>query len=249
MNAMLFAAGLGTRLKPLTNNKPKALIEVNGMTMLQLGLQKMENAGISKVVVNVHHFSDLVIEEIKRFRSDRMEVLVSDESDQLLDTGGGLLKARPLFDANSPVLLYNVDIVTTANLKDFIAFHHTHNGLASLMVKERPTSRHLLFNDRMELSGWENIGSGEKIITQKTSHFLPFGFQGIHILQPRIFDLITESGKFPIMELYLRLAREHTFMGFESRNDLWFDIGTPEKLQTTRKVIEQMSKDEQRQLF
>ncbi len=246
---MLFAAGLGTRLKPLTNNKPKALIEVNGMTMLQMALKKMENSGIRKVVVNIHHFSDLMIEEINRFRSDCMEVVVSDESDQLLDTGGGLLKARPLFDANSPVLLYNVDIVTTARLKDFIAFHHTHTGIASLMVKERPTSRHLLFNDRMELSGWENTSSGERIITKETSHFHSYGFQGIHILEPRIFDLMTESGKFPIMELYLRLARDHTFMGYESRNDLWFDIGTPKKLETTRNAVEQMSEDEKRQLF
>lgn len=248
MNAILFAAGLGTRLKPLTNDKPKALIEVNGMTMLRIALEKMENAGISKVVVNVHHFSELVIREIARFRSDRMEIVVSDESDRLLDTGGGLLKARPLFDAGSPILLYNVDIVTTASLKDFIAFHHTHNCLASLMVKERPTSRHLLFNDQMELVGWENLNTGEKIITRETNHYYPFGFQGIHILDPNIFNLITESGKFPIMELYLRLAREHTFKGFESRNDLWFDIGTPEKLNTTKKTIEQMSEAEKIQL-
>ncbi len=245
---MLFAAGLGTRLKPLTNDKPKALIEVNGMTMLHMALKKMENAGISKVVVNAHHFSQLIIEEIARFRSERIEIVISDESDQLLDTGGGLLKARPLFDADSPVLLYNVDIVTTASLNDFIAFHHTHNGLASLMVKERPTSRHLLFNDRMELAGWENLNTGEKILTRETDHYHPFGFQGIHILEPRIFDLITESGKFPIMELYLRLAREHTFMGYESRNELWFDIGTPKKLETTRKTVEQMSEADKKQL-
>ncbi len=246
---MLFAAGLGTRLKPLTNDKPKALIEVNGMTMLHIALRKLENAGISKTVVNVHHFSELVMEEIIRFKSDKMEVIVSDESDQLLDTGGGLLKARPLFDANSPVLLYNVDIVTTANLKDFIAFHHSYDGLVSLMIKKRPTSRHLLFNEHIELAGWENLKTGEKIITKDTSNYKGFGFQGIHIIEPRIFDLIIESGKFPIIELYLRLSREHTLMGYESRNDLWFDIGTPEKFETTRKTIEQMSEGEKRLLF
>lgn len=246
---MLFAAGLGTRLKPLTNEKPKALIEVNGMTMLYLALRKLENAGISKTVVNVHHFSDLVKKEIRRYQSDQMQVVVSDESDQLLDTGGGLLKARPLFDLESPVLLYNVDIVTTASLKNFIEFHHSHKGIVSLMVKQRPTSRHLLFNEDMELAGWENLNTGEKIITKETSTLRAFGFQGIHIVEPRIFDLITESGKFPIMELYLRLARTHTFMGYQSQNDLWFDIGTTQKLETTRKTINQMSEHEKKQLL
>jgi len=249
MNAMLFAAGLGTRLKPLTNNKPKALIEVNGMTMLKMALLKMENAGISKVVVNVHHYSDLVIEEINRFRSGRMEIVVSDESEQLLDTGGGLLKARPLFDNENPVLLYNVDIVTTASLKNFISFHQLHGDVASLMVKQRPTTRHLLFNEHMELAGWENLNTGDKIITKETSSYNAFGFQGIHIVEPRIFDLILETGKFPIMELYLRLARNHTFRGYESQHDLWFDIGTPEKLETTKKAIEQMSEDDKKLLY
>lgn len=249
MNAMLFAAGLGTRLKPLTNDKPKALIEVNGMTMLHTALRKLENAGISKTVVNVHHFSNLVMEDIKRFNSDRMKVVVSDESDQLLDTGGGLLKARPLFDAKSPVLLYNVDIVTTANLQDFISFHRSHGELASLMIKHRLTTRHLLFNEQMELAGWENLKTGDKIITKDTSNYLEFGFQGIHIVEPRIFDLITETGKFPIMELYLRLASIQTFRGYESRNDLWFDIGTPEKLETTQKAIKQMSEDNRKLLY
>ncbi len=249
MNAMLFAAGLGTRLKPFTNDKPKALIEVNGITMLQMALKKMENAGIRKVVINVHHFSQLVVEEISRFRSDHMKVVISDESDQLLDTGGGLLKARPLFEIDSPIMLYNVDIITTANLKDFIKFHKTRNALASLMIKKRSTSRHLLFNDQMELSGWENINTGEKIITKETDHYIPYGFQGIHIIEPDIFDLITESGKFPIMNLYLRLARERTLMGFESRDDLWFDIGTPEKLKNTRKTIEHLSEVAKNQLF
>lgn len=246
---MLFAAGLGTRLKPLTNDKPKALIEVNGMTMLHTALRKLENAGISKAVVNVHHFSNLVMEDITRFKSDRMKVVVSDESDQLLDTGGGLLKARPLFDAKSPVLLYNVDIVTTTNLQDFISFHRSHRELASLMVKHRPTTRYLLFNEHMELAGWENLNTNNKIITKETSNYNAFGFQGIHIVEPRIFDLILETGKFPIMELYLRLARNHTFRGYESQHDLWFDIGTPEKLETTKKAIEQMSEDDKKLLY
>ena len=246
---MIFAAGLGTRLRPLTNDKPKALVEINGITMLEMALRKMENAGISRVVVNVHHFRDKMVEFINNYQPQNMEVVVSDESEELLDTGGGLLKAKTLFTPNQPILLYNVDIVTTANLPLFIQFHQKLEPLVSLMVKQRPTSRYLLFDEKMQLAGWQNIKSGEKIICRETEQYKNFGFQGIHIVSPEIFSLITETGKFPIMELYLRLAGSNTFKGYESKDDLWFDIGSPEKLEHTREQLSLLSDKEKRAIY
>jgi NDP-sugar pyrophosphorylase family protein len=249
MNAIIFAAGLGTRLRPLTNDKPKALIEINGMTLLGIALKKIENAGISRVVVNVHHFREQVIRFLEQYQTSGMEILVSDEREQLLDTGGGLLKARYLFAPESPVLLYNADIVTTANLSGFIDFHNHNDALVSLMVKQRPTSRHLLFDDKMQLSGWENTKTAEKIICRQVKHYNPFGFQGIHIINPHFFDLVTETGKFSIMKSYLRLAGQYLFKGFESKDDIWFDIGSPEKLQNTKKQLSLMTNEDQGKLF
>lgn len=249
MNAMIFAAGLGTRLRPLTNDRPKALVEINGITMLEMALRKMESAGISRVIVNVHHFRDKMLEFIRNYQSATMEVVVSDESDQLLDTGGGLLKARSLFMPDEPILLYNVDIVTTASLPQFIDFHTKYDPVVSMMVKQRPTSRYLMFNKEMQLSGWQNTKTGEKIICREADQYENFGFQGIHIVSPCIFDLITETGKFPIMELYLRLAGHYTFKGYESKNELWFDIGSPEKLEHTKEQLSLLSEKEKKALF
>lgn len=246
---MIFAAGLGTRLRPLTNDRPKALVEINGITMLEMALRKMEHAGIRRVIVNVHHFRDKMLEFIRNYQSESMEVVVSDESDQLLDTGGGLLKARSLFTPNDPVLLYNVDIITTASLPRLIDYHQKHDPLATMMVKQRSTSRYLMFDENMQLSGWQNTKTGEKIICREAEQYENFGFQGIHIVSPRLFDLVTETGKFPIIELYLRLAGNYLFKGYESKDDLWFDIGSPEKLEHTKVQLSLLSDEEKKALF
>ncbi len=234
---MIFAAGLGSRLRPLTNNKPKALVKVAGFTMLDLALRKMEQAGINKVIVNIHHHGEQIRQFLKTYQTSHMKILVSDESDKLLDTGGGLLKAQPLFDTNTPILLYNVDIITTTDLKHFSRFHHEKAPLASLMVKKRPTSRHLLFDNQMNLIGWHNIKTGEKILAKSSEIHHSFGFQGIHIISPDIFGLIEETGTFSIMELYLRLAANHILKGFDINVDNWFDIGTPDKLKQAEQYI------------
>ena len=241
MNAMIFAAGLGSRLRPLTNNKPKALIEVNGHTMLGLALKKLEKAGITKTVVNVHHHREQVIDFLKNYHSSQMEILVSDEKEKLLDTGGGLFKARNLFDANTPVLLYNVDIVTNASLIPFMQFYEREKPLICLMVKDRPSSRYLLFDDHMILSGWKNTSNGDEIIVRSSSYIKPFGFQGIHIVSPEVFDFPVEKEAFPIMPFYLKLGEERDIKGYETKNDIWFDIGTPKKLENTRNSIHQLS--------
>ncbi len=237
MNAMIFAAGLGSRLRPLTDEKPKALVEIGDHPLLEIALRKMEHAGIKKVVVNIHHHRDQMVHFLENYQTSVMEILISDEKDQLLDTGGGLLKARPFFDPDDSVLLYNVDVVTTADLSAFIHFHEKEGPLASLMVKNRPTSRYLLFDDQMQLSGWKNTQSGETIMSRPIKNPAQKGFQGIHIVSPAFFEQIEETGAFPITQPYLRLAAQHIIKGFESTNDIWFDIGTPEKLRNTEQFI------------
>jgi NDP-sugar pyrophosphorylase family protein len=244
MNAMIFAAGLGSRLRPVTDDKPKALVEIHGTTMLEIALKKIENAGITKTVVNIHHHHRQIVNFLSNYKTSGMEIIISDEKDRLLDTGGGLLKARSLFDANTPVLLYNVDIITSADLNLFIHFHEKETPLASLMVKNRPTSRYLLFDKNMILCGHENTKTGEKTLIRTASPTRPFGFQGVHIISPEIFNLIRERGVFPIMQLYLRLGSEHVIKGYETKNDIWFDIGTPEKLKKTREKILKLPEEE-----
>ncbi len=232
INAMIFAAGQGSRLKPLTSYCPKALVRVAGKPLLEMALRKMEGLGVQKTVVNVHHHSSQIFDFLKTFHSPKMEVLISDEPEELLDTGGGLLKARGLFDPQTPILIFNVDIITNADLKAFIDAHLQGESLASLMVKSRKASRYLLFDEDMQLAGWRRAGGDEEILIHPEQTLKPFGFQGIHIVNPAIFELMDEQAqlKFPIVPFYLKLARNYPVMGRESPDATWFDIGTPQKL-------------------
>ncbi len=249
INAMIFAAGFGSRLKPLTDHRPKALVEVAGMPLLEIALRKMERLGIPKVVVNVHHHADQMFDFLNHFKSSQMEVLISHEQDQILDTGGGLLKARHLFDAQASILLYNVDILTNANLNKFIESHLNANHSVSLMVKHRKASRFLLFDDQMHLAGWRQAdGSGETRLSNKQT-LKPFGFQGIHIIKPSLFDHMTEQGSFPIVPFYLRVAGELPIVGYESADSDWFDIGTPKKLAVAEAYLKSHTQSEYRSFF
>ncbi len=245
---MIFAAGLGSRLKPLTNCCPKALVKVAGRLLLEIALRKMEQLGIKRAVVNVHHHSDQMFDFLKNFHSPKMEVLVSDEQDELLDTGGGLFRARELFHPRVPILIYNVDIITNANLNTFINSHLQEKSLVSLMVKSRKASRYLLFDEEMELSGWRQSGGGEEILIHSEKTLKPFGFQGIHMVNPAVFELMNEQAQraFPIVPFYLKLARNHTVIGRECSDATWFDIGTPEKLDRAEAFLKSCSENDLR---
>ena len=239
MKAMIFAAGLGTRLRPLTDNKPKALVEVAGKTLLQRAIEKVSEAGFREIVVNIHHFGDQIIDFLKKNNNFGLDIRVSDERDELLDTGGGILKAKPWLDVSEPFLVYNVDVLSSLDLRRLVEWHHEHKALATLVVRKRDTARYLLFDKEMQLSGWTNIQTGEIKMSREIPATEMFAFSGIHIIEPSVFPLITETGKFSIIPMYLRLAAQNPIYGFEDTSDLWMDLGKLEQLELAEKMLNQ----------
>lgn len=237
MIAMIFAAGLGTRLAPLTNNRPKALVDFMGKTMLENAAQKLSRAGYDRIVVNVHHHPDMMKNFIKSHDLGA-EIIVSDESDMLLDTGGGILKARQWLETEDDFLMYNVDIACDIDLKE-LTYHHLQSGnLATLAIKDRYSTRKLIFDGGMNLCAWQNITTGE---IKKAKDFngndsRPYAFSGISMASREIFPLITETGKFSITNMYLRLAESQKIGGFV-HGGLWADLGTTEKLMKAEEIF------------
>jgi len=227
MKGMIFAAGQGTRLKPITNNKPKALVKIGGITLLERNIRFLKKYGINDITVNVHHFSNQIIDFLKRNNSFGLSVSISDESEELLGTGGGLKKAEPFLKGDEDILLINTDILTNLNLNSLFSLHHKNKSLATLVVRKRTTSRYLLFDKDNRLTGWENIKTGEKKIakleTIKESRSL--AFSGIQIISPSILSLITETGFFSTIDLYLRLAVDKKISSFIDNDSLWMDVG------------------------
>jgi NDP-sugar pyrophosphorylase family protein len=231
MKAMIFAAGLGTRLKPLTNNCPKALVKLNGQALLWHAIRRMTDLGASSVVVNIHHFGEQIIGYLQN-QHFGIPVLISDERHLLLDTGGGLLKAAPYLKGDEPIIACNVDVISSVNLHEVMKYHQQSGALASLVLRQRETSRYLLFDDEMLLSGWMNKTSGEqRIANENFNKSQAYAFSGIQILSPEIFELIHLKGKFSLIDLYLELAAKHPIAGYIDRSDFWLDVGKAEQLQ------------------
>lgn len=224
MKAMVLAAGLGTRLKPLTDSRPKALVEIAGRSLLQITLLRLRDYGIHDVIVNVHHFADMIIDYLKANDNFSMRIAVSRE-DVLLDTGGGLKKADWFFlqDGNDePFLLHNVDVISTIDFGRMVDFHVKSRALATLAVKDRETSRPLLFDERLLL-----CGRGPAPDPQKSS----LAFSGIHVISPRLLPMMTEDGPFSIIPLYLEAAaRGERILGFRADEYYWRDLGKPNDL-------------------
>lgn len=236
---MIFAAGLGTRLQPLTDRLPKALVELEGKTLLQRTVDKLLRHGISYIVINIHHFPDLMRKAIEDLDTAGAQVFISDESGLLLDTGGGLLKAADHFRGDEPFLIHNVDVISDINLDQMYDYHLQHHALATIAVSDRKTQRYFLW-DNNRLCGWQNIQTGEiirKYLPEKTPEKLAFSC--IHIVNPRIFELVDEKGVFPINNVYLRLAEQEKIMAFKHDPSLWADVGTIEKLNAAQELIKQ----------
>jgi N-acetyl-alpha-D-muramate 1-phosphate uridylyltransferase len=225
MKAMILAAGLGTRLKPFTEKHPKALFPINGKTLLQRNIEYLHAYGFKNVIVNVHHFANQIIDEIKNNNGWGSHVVISDETNEVLETGGGLKKAASFFaDSNEPFVLMNADMLTDLDLDEMLALHKVKIPLATLAVTNRPTSRYLLFNENNILCGWLNEKTGE----QKGKTGTKKAFSGIHIISPKIFSLIIEEGKFSMIDLYLRLAETNPIIAFDHSNGKLIDVGKPE---------------------
>ena len=236
---MIFAAGLGTRLRPITNDRPKALAEIHGVPMLEIVIRRLKNYGFKDIIINVHHFSDRVIEFLDSKNNFHINLQISDEREALLDTGGGLKKASWFFDDQKPFLVHNVDTLTSIDLGDYYRYHEKNKALATLLVRHRPGSRFFLFDQDKRLSGWENVETHEKKIARhNVAPLEQIAFSCLHIIDPKIFALLTEDGCFSIIDTYLRLADDHKIMGYIDDISYWLDIGTPQKLMRAEQDID-----------
>ena len=236
MNAMIYAAGMGTRLMPLTKNKPKALVEVQGITLIERAIKKLVRSGFDRIIVNVHHHAEQLIDFLNKNNFD-VDIEISDETSKLLDTGGGLKKAEKFFDKNEAFLVYNVDVISDIDLNKMYDFHVTSGAIATLAVRNRKTSRYLLFDKKNDLIGWENIKTGEKKISRKIEgDFYRLAFSGIHVISPDIFNLINKTGKFSMIDVYLELAGNQTIKSFNHDDTFWMDIGSIENLKIINKL-------------
>jgi NDP-sugar pyrophosphorylase family protein len=244
MKAMVLAAGLGTRLRPLTNDRPKALVEVSGHTLLQITLNRLHAAGIREVIVNVHHFADLVAEYLNKNANFGMRVEISRE-EVLLDTGGGLKKAAWFFEGSGgePFLLHNVDVISNIDFAGMVSFHRKNNALATLAVHQRQTSRYLLFDEYHHLCGRQAGRDQPPEIVSPAKKTEALAFSGVHIVSPRFLPLMTEQGAFSIITSYLRAAGQgETIAAFEADGYYWRDLGRAES-------ITQAEEDIRRKLF
>lgn len=234
MRAMILAAGLGTRLRPLTNDRPKALVEVAGHPLLEITLHRVASFGIRDVIVNVHHFADTIVDYLKKNDNFGMRIEISREDDLLLDTGGGLKKAAWFFRQDGPVqepfLLHNVDVISTIDFGRMVQFHRDNNALATMAVQQRETSRRLLFDERGQLCG-RQTGVSAPEIARPAKQTTPLAFAGVHVISPELLGMIIEEGVFSIITTYLRLAAEgHRIMAFPADRYYWRDLGKLENI-------------------
>jgi NDP-sugar pyrophosphorylase family protein len=233
MKAMILAAGLGTRLRPLTDDRPKALVEVAGRPLLEITLSRLRAFGIREVIVNVHHFADMVVEYLKANDNFGMRIEISREED-LLDTGGGLKKAAWFFleDApgrDEPFILHNVDVISTIDLGRMIRFHTEHQALATLAVQDRETARYLLFEPQGQLCGRRSGDDGKAELVRSSAQLQALAFCGIHVISPRLFAVMQEEDVFSIIPAYLRLAAQgERLLAFRADEYYWRDLGRPD---------------------
>jgi NDP-sugar pyrophosphorylase family protein len=233
MKAMVLAAGLGTRLRPLTNDRPKALVDVGGKTLLELTLTKLRSFGIHDVIINVHHFADMVLDYLHAHENFGMRIAISHE-EVLLDTGGGLKKAAWFFledHSEEPFFLHNVDVLSTIDLARMVEFHRTQQALITVAVQDRSTSRYLLFDSQMQLCGRRAGSDGKPELVRAASQFQALAFSGIHVISPHLLPMLTEDGAFSIITSYLRLAGAgESIYAFCADEYSWRDMGTPENI-------------------
>ena len=234
--ALILAAGKGTRLKPFTDNHPKALAVVNNVPLLERNIKFLQNYGINDFVINVHHFGEQIIDFLQEKENFGAKIEISDEKNELLETGGGLVFAKKYLENEENFLIMNADILTDLNISEFVKFHLSHQNVATLAVSDRVSSRKLMFNEDMILKGWVNKTTGETKLSEFNKNFKELAFSGIHCVNSSIFDKIKRTGKFSIMEEYLDLMFENHIQGFQHNAKL-IDVGRPESVVEAEKYF------------
>src|SRR5580704_6475027 len=241
---MILAAGLGTRLRPLTDNRPKALVEIEGRTLLEITLSRLRAFGIREVIINVHHFASMILEYLRTNADFGMRIEVSRE-EVLLDTGGGLKRAAYFFleDSNpseEPFILHNVDVISTIDLRRMVQFHAENQALATLAVQEREASRYLLFDEQLQLCGRRSGRDNKTEFVRSSRQLLVLAFSGIHVISPRLFALMIEEGVFSIITSYLHLAaHKEKILAFRADEYYWRDLGRPDEVMQAARDVKQ----------
>lgn len=240
MKAMVFAAGLGTRLRPFTNNQPKALVEIDGQALLAIVLRRLKHQGITEVVVNVHHYADQVIRFLEEADYFGLHLHISDERELLLETGGGLAKAAAHFQ-DGPFLVHNVDIMSDIDLQALRQAHQHAGALATLAVRQRESSRYLRFTEEGLLAGWRHARTGEVKVAREAADLQDLAFSGISIFDPRIFDFFpSDKQVFSIIEVLLAAARTEKVMGYRHDDTAWLDVGKPEAMAPAAALLQSL---------
>lgn len=243
MKAMIFAAGMGTRLKPLTDNMPKAMVPVGGKPMLEHIILKLKKSGFDQIIINIHHFGEQIIDFLNANNNFGIHIEISDERDYLLDTGGGIKKTSHFFQGEEPFLVHNVDIFSNVDLEELYKAHSANDSLATLLVSKRNTARYLLFNKENQLCGWRNHETGE--VKSYYPDFDPtqyaeYAFGGIHIISPEIFKWMDEwTGKFPIINFYLSICAKANIQAYPAENLKLIDIGRPDALDKAQEWLDE----------
>jgi NDP-sugar pyrophosphorylase family protein len=238
MKAFILAAGLGTRLKPLTDEIPKALIPVNGVPLLEHSIKYLATQGITEFVVNVHYFADKVEDFLRNNNNFGCNIAISDERNLLLETGGGLRRAAKFLNGSEPFVMYNVDVLTSLDVRKMYAQHTKSGALATLAVSRRSSSRYFLFDKAKRLCGWRNVKTGEeKRPVQAEESLIPLAFGGVHVISPKIFKHVDSFGeKFSIVDVYLALAAEYRIEGYDIQSERWIDVGKLDTLEEANKM-------------
>jgi MurNAc alpha-1-phosphate uridylyltransferase len=230
MKAMIFSAGLGTRFKPWTDEHPKALALINGKSLLQRNIEYLQRFGIKEIIVNVHHFAKQIYDAVKTNNGWGSTLYISDETEQLLDTGGGLWKVKKWLGSKDLFITINADILTDLDLNKLIAFHNEHKPLISFAVTNRKTSRYFLFDENNRLCGWKNTKTGEEKIVIKKKGLVEKAYSCVVVFDPKVFPLITFTGKFSLVDVYLALAKDNLILGYDHSGDKLVDVGKPESI-------------------
>ncbi len=228
--SLIFSAGLGTRFKPWTDKHPKALARINGKSLLQRNIEYLQQYGIREVIVNVHHFADQIENAVKENKGWGSNVVISDERNAVLETGGGMLHARGLFKPGERFITLNADILTDLDINALAAFHEKEKSLVSFAVSNRQTSRNLLFDENNRLCGWRNSATGEERMAVIKSDLIPKAYDCVAVFEYEVFDHIPFTGKFSLIDVYLELCKSHKITGFDHNNDRWVDVGRPESV-------------------